>query len=231
MTEVEDTAVAEVKSSGPKAPYMSFKSYTNLLDKLGEEGLPAVFDKSYFGNQSGSLVAQVRSTLRYFDLIDEGYHPTADLEELVKADEEDRKILMKLQAEAKYPEALALGLNATGGQLNKVFQDRGLTGATVDKAVAFYLGLVEYLGIEVSPMFRKRRASNGGTRRRKVVKPDEPTPPPAPVVSSEEKQKADYVAMLMELAKTNEVNADNQQVLLDRIEKALGIGSPTGGGG
>jgi hypothetical protein len=231
MTEVEESAVAEAKSSGSAPPYMSFKTYTNLLDKLREEGMPAVFDKSYFGNQSGSLVAQVRSTLRYFDLITEGYEPTPDLDDLVQADEEDRKILMKMQAEMKYPEALALGMNATAGQLNKVFQDRGLTGATVDKAVAFFLGMVEYLGIEVSPMFRKRRASNGGTRRRKVVKPDEPTTPPAPIVSSEDQQKADYVAMLMNLATTNDVNADNQQVLLDRIEKALGIGSPTGGGG
>lgn len=231
MTEADDSPVAEAKTSGTAAPYMSFKSYTNLLDRLGEEGLPAVFDKSYFGNQSGSLVAQVRSSLRYFDLIDEGYVPTPDLDELVRATEADRRLHMKLQTEDKYRDALALGKNATAGQLNKVFQDRGLTGATVDKAVAFFLGLTEYVGIETSPMFRKRRSSSNAPRRRKVVKvvEDLTPPPPPPVVTkptSAEEQKAAYVNMLMELAKKDDA-ADHRSDFLDRIEKALDIGGPT----
>src|SRR5262245_45725179 len=55
---------------GISVPYMSFQGFRSLLDRLRREGLPQVFDRSFFGEVSGSLIAQIRGTLRFFDLID-----------------------------------------------------------------------------------------------------------------------------------------------------------------
>ena len=44
-------------------PYMSFQGFCNLIDRLNADGLPQLFDRSFFGEVSGSLVAQTRGTL------------------------------------------------------------------------------------------------------------------------------------------------------------------------
>lgn len=239
--EFEEAAIPtgdDAKQQAPGAPYMSYKGFQNFLTRFAEEGLPGRFDSSYFGNASGSLVAQVRGTLRYLDLIDDDKHPTDTLKTIVDANEEDRKQYLKMIFEAKYSDALALSPNATAGQLADVFRNRGLSGATVQKAITFFLGMAEDLGVELSPHFKKGRAvaSNGATRKRRTPKATTPPPTPTPhpvehKATSVEAQKAAYVNMLMELATKDEADSNVQQALLDRIEKALGIGLPSDGGG
>lgn len=239
--EFEEVAIPggdDAKQQAPGAPYMSYKGFQNYLTKFAEEGLPGRFDGSYFGNASGSLVAQTRGTLRYLDLIDEDKHPTDLLKTIVEADESERKQYLKMIFEEKYADALALSKNATAGQLADVFRQRNLSGATVQKAITFFLGMAEDLGVELSPHFKKGRAvaSNGGTRKRRAAKTTQPTPTVTPHVvehkpTSVEAQKAAYVNMLMELAKKDDAESSMQQALLDRIEKALGIGVPGDGGG
>lgn len=232
-----NTGAARVTAA---APYMPGRTFTNMFEKYATDGLPDVFDISFFGNISGSTIAQTRSTMRYFDLIDDQYAPTQMMRDLVDADDETRKGMLKLMVEEKYSDALALSQNATSGQLAKVFNERGLTGATVDKAISFYLHMLDYLGIPYSGHFKKRRpSSNGGAaRRRKATPKQDETPPPLhhakPKVSTEEEQKAAYVQTLLDLAKKDGADADLQDRIFDRIEKALGIGGPTapsGGGG
>lgn len=213
----------------PAAPYMPGRTFTNMFEKY-ESGLPDVFDISFFGNISGSTIAQIRATMRFFDLIDDKYVPTDLFRDLVQADEETRKGLLKIMVEEKFADALALSQNATSGQLGKVFNDRGLTGATVDKAIAFYLHMLDYLGIPYSSHFKKRRPSNGGgARRRKAPKVTEAPPAPVqhvarPRMATEEEQRAAYVQTLLDLAKKDGADADLQDRIFDRIEKALGIG-------
>jgi hypothetical protein len=116
--------------------------------------------------------------------------------------------------EEKYPDALALSQSATSGQLAKVFQDRGLSGATVDKAIAFYIHMLDYLEMPYSSHFKKRRPSNGGTRRRAAKKVADPTPPPPPPVkpktSLEEEKKAAHLDALLELSKRDGTDAEER---------------------
>jgi hypothetical protein len=219
----------EQRSTSASAPYMSYKGFQNYLAKFAEQGPPARFDSSYFGNASGSLVAQIRGTLRYFDLIDDERRPTQLLKTIVAADEAERKQQLKVLFEEKYADALSLDKNATSGQLAEVFRARGLAGATIQRAASFFLSMAEYVGVEVSSHFKIGRtvSANGGSRKRRPPK----TPPPAPDSSSAlppkettvTDQKAAYVNMLMDLARDNS-DGDIQQALLDRIERALGIG-------
>lgn len=221
----------DTKQQAPGAPYMSYKGFQNYLNRFADEGLPGRFDGSYFGNASGSLVAQVRGTLRYLDLIDEDKHPTDLLKTIADADEGERQQYLKMIFEEKYADALALSMNATAGQLADVFRERGLSGATVQKAITFFLGMADDLAVPLSPHFKKGRAaaSNGGNRKRRPVKSQTSAPAPTPHVvehksTSVEAQKAAYVNMLMELATKDDSESNTQQALLDRIEKALGIG-------
>lgn len=220
------------------APYMPGKTFTGMFEKYAADGLPDVFDISFFGNISGSTIAQTRSTMRYFDLIDDEYVPTPMMRDLVDADEETRRDMLKIMVEERYADALALSQNATSGQLARVFNERGISGATVDKAIAFYLHMLEYLGIPYSPHFKKRRTSNAASRRRKPAPKNEtffaPPAPPKPKVSTEDEQRAAYVQTLLELAKDG-TDPGLQDRIFDRIERALGIGcgsaTTTGGGG
>ncbi|PKQ30735.1 MAG: hypothetical protein CVT62_12355 [Actinobacteria bacterium HGW-Actinobacteria-2] len=219
---------SEAKQTVPGAPYMSYKGFRNFLANLAANGMPDRFDGSYFGNVSGSLVAQIRGALRYLDLIDDDKRPTDLLKDLVEQDEQSQNDLLRMIFDEKYSDALALSASATSGQLAEVFRQRGLTGATVEKAIAFFLGMATDLGVELSPHYRRGRAvasSTGASKRRRgKVAPqggDQSDNPPLVTVDA---QKAAYVEMLMELAKKEGGEGAAQAGLLDRIEKALGIG-------
>lgn len=225
---VPATSVDDAKQQPASAPYMSYKGFQNYLTRFSEEGLPDRFDGTYFGNASGSLVAQVRGTLRYLDLIDEDKLPTELLKTLADADEGVRKQYLKMIFEEKYADALVLSQNATAGQLADVFRARGLSGATVQKAITFFLGMAEDVGVDLSPHFKKGRVSagNGSTRRRRNPKAEPPPPPPPqpavqqPQDTSPEALRARYITLLME--KVDRAEGDLPADLLDRIERALG---------
>lgn len=232
-----DRAPDEAAGGRPdQAPYVTFSRFTSLLDRLRSDGHPPqVFDQSFFNGQSGSLTAQQRGALKFLGLIDDERRPTDTLRELVSADEVDAKILLKMVAEQKYAEQIALGMDATRGQLAEMFRDRGLTGETVNKAIGFFVALAEFTEIPISPHFRKGAASTGTStrrspRRRKPIVG--PTPPVTPVVqqattpTSAEAQRAAYINMLMEMAQKTGESGTVQTDLLNRIERALGFADP-----
>lgn len=235
-TEPVPSTEGEADSGSSSAPYMAFGGFRNLIDRLKRDGVPQVFDQSFFGRQSGSLTAQTRATLRYFDLIDEERKPTPVLHALVDADEARRVSMLREMAESRYADAIALGRkNGTQGQLQDVFRGRGLAGNTVLKAVAFYLGLAEYVGLPLSPFFKKQRipSTNGGARkttRKRTASNTAATPAVQTVVTpvdAVEAKRVAYVEMLMKLAEASAERGDVQDGLLDRIERALGYTSPT----
>lgn len=222
---------------GSSVPYMSFQGFRTLLDRLHANGVPQVFDRSWFGqNQSGSLTAQIRGTLRFFDLLDEEKRPTPKLQELVSADEPERIKILREIAETKYADAIGLGTNATQGQLADTFRARGLSGESITKAITFYVALTEYLSLPTSPFYKQARVSNsagnGGSprrtsRRRKPSVPQEPPPPlrvDQPAVPPLEVKKTEYIDLLMKLAEGSSDKGEVQKDLLDRLERALGYG-------
>lgn len=253
MTEVEDPQVDPVRidrdaAPGSAVPYMSYTGFRNLLDRLRNDGVPQVFDTSFFGRQSGSLTAQTRGTLRFLDLIDDGKRPTPLLRKIVAADDAERIQLLRELGTEKYGDVIKLAeANGTQGQLAEVFRARGVTGATVDKATVFYVGLAEHVGLSMSPFFKRgsRPASSGnggaGTASRRTNrrrKPAEQTPP-APTThppmrtgeSALEEKKLAYIDMLMKLVERGSEAGDGtvQGDLLNRLEKALGYAVSSGG--
>lgn len=216
---------------GGKTPgYASFTSIRTLFDTLRESGLPARFDRSYFGAASGALIAQTRGTLRFLDLIDDDYRPTPQLAELVGSDEEGRRVILRRLAEERYAEEITLaGQNGTHGQLLAVFKERGLTGATAQKATTFYIHLAQHVGLPVSQYFTQSRAasSGNGTARRVARRRNRPavldveTVPPQDPIETLDKKRGAYIDLLMRLADRQDGELPPTE-LLDRIERALG---------
>ncbi len=233
----EDQFNGTSSGGGTTPPYMSFTGFIALLDRMVEHGPPAQIDRDFFGNPSGSWMAQTMSALKFFGLVDERKRPTATLRELVVP--ETRKERLRRLIEAHYPKAVALGSNATQLQLDRVFPSKG---GTLRKAVTFYLQAAEFTGIPLSPYFSKSRpvASPIGTRRgngsaRKVVA--KKAVPPAAVDSAPtatssldlDEKKSKYIDLLLKLAEKD--GAPNETVL-DRLHTVLGYsevskGSPT----
>lgn len=215
-------------------PYMSFQGFRHLLDRLGTDGLPQVFDRSFFGEVSGSLVAQTRGTLKFFDLIDDDKRPTELLRTVASAEGDERITVLRELAEKKYSDVIALGTDATQGQLVEAFRATGLSGQSVTKAISFYMSLADYTGLPVSPFFRRAPARTtpsstnasrrGSSRRKRTPVSPEPTAPPVahrPVDSLGEKKSA-YIDLLMKLAEQSGEKGEVQADLLDRLERALG---------
>ena len=225
-----DEETAETAASAPTTgkntpPYLSFTSFQGMLDKMVDHGPPDQIDRDFFGNVSGTVVAQNMGALRFFGLVDERKKPTDRLAELVPVD--TRKERLRKLLEDHYPEAVRLGTaKATQAQLDKVFTATGLKGTnTVRKAVTFYLQAAEFTSIPVSPYFSKSRPTTSGPRRttrkttvRKGAAAPEEQPTPTRVLDLAEK-RGKYIDLLMELAKSSKGAPDAG--LLDRLERAL----------
>jgi len=240
--EPESHAGADLADAGStRSPaYSSFGSLVSLIEKLEADGLPAVMDRSYFGGSSGGLIAQTRGTLRFLDLLDDTYAPTEMLRKLVDAEGEERKRLLRQLAEERYTREIELGRQkGTHGQLLAVMRDRGLNGATAQKAVSFYLGLAEHTGLPVSTFFRQGRSGttrpqSGSVRRgpkrrspESEVQETSSAVAPGDAVAA---KRVEYIDMLMELARSSKDQGSGLQTeLLDRIERALGFDSPKEG--
>lgn len=226
-------------TKGATAPYMSFVGFRNLLDRFASDGLPQIFDRSFFGDLSGSTVAQIRGTLKFFDLIDDDRRPTEILRTIAAADTEVLRVeIMRDLTQKKYSNAIALGVDATQGQLVDVFRASGLSGESVTKAITFYLGLTDYTGLPTSPFFKKTATRpptvNGNIPRRSSSRRRKPlgTPPPAQPTTPEGhssntlgEKKSAYIDLLMKLAEQSAEKGEIQSDLLDRLERALGYES------
>ena len=171
-------------------PYISFSQLENVLERMRNEGVPARVDRSYLSSWSGSAQAQFLKAARSLDLLDEHGRLTETLKRLVSEPDARPAIISEL-LHAKYPDAIALGRDATQSQLDEVFRNyEGISGTTTRKAITFYLHAAKFAGIPLSPFFKAGRASGGGgsgsgtrrTSRARVPARAEAdqTPPPLP---------------------------------------------------
>jgi hypothetical protein len=163
-------------------PYISFSQLENVLERMRNEGVPARVDRSYLSSWSGSAQAQFLKAARSLELLDEHGRPTDLLKRLV-TEPDARPTMVAEVLHAKYPDAIALGKDATQSQLDEVFRNYdGISGSTTRKAITFYLHAAKFAGIPLSPFFKAGRASGGGgggggtrrTPRSRVAAPSEP---------------------------------------------------------
>jgi hypothetical protein len=171
----KETRMSPKTAERSKYPYLPFSTFRTLLEKMEKEGVPGRIDRTYLGYTSGIMQTYLIATLRSFGLIDENNSPTDELVKLAKAGDE-RPAALRPLIETHYSRQLALGRNATAGQLDEAFKP--LQGETKRKAITFFLHAAKYAGIELSRHFKAPRAprTTGGKTTRKAVAPQRQHP-------------------------------------------------------
>lgn len=211
--------MAEPSATTP--PYIPFKTLTNFLDR-GKGTLPPKIDPTYLEKMSGSDRASFLASLKWLGLLNNDNTVTAKLVELVDQPEGRKDAIAELvNTHYKWLENLNT-TNATMGHLNEAFAERKLSGATLRKAVRFYLHAATFAGISLSKNFKVRGVRAGAVTRgtaRKTRRPRQTNGnEPVSTTSEDEKLRVEYVRMLMERAKAQE---KPEPELLDRIEGLL----------
>ncbi len=222
MPEVDNT-----NSEGQGAPpYISFRTLLNLIERMANESTPPRIDRSYLVGLSGGYQSQVMAALRSLGLTDEDGRVQQRLVDLVERPQE-RKDLLATIFEERYPEAVRLGkVNATQGQLEEEFRKMGISGATLRKAVAFFLHGADFAGIPLSPFFKTPATSEGRaapkrrrTRTTKMSEDSSAATRETATVTKHDELRTRYIEMLMNRVAEQEQIDDK---LLDRIEALLG---------
>lgn len=168
---------------GSMPPYIAFKTLTDVVDRMAEEGPPTRVDATYLDNYAGGYRPTVIGNLQSMGLLKKTLEPEQKLLDLVAATEPDRKALYAALFRDLYPDILSMALNSTQGEFLEAFASRGASGDTRRKAISFFLKGCNYAGIEVGKMWKTPPASTSGARKRTNNKDKDPgngTPPPTP---------------------------------------------------
>lgn len=178
-----------------RAPYMSYATLSNFLDtKISAGAVPPKIDSGFLDNYAGSVRPLLIATLKTIGLIDDESLVQDPLREAVRGPE-SRKAVLSAWAERFYAEQIELAKqNATASMLWASFTKHQINGSTMRRAVIFYLGLSEDVGLPTSAYFKPPKAPPSEGRRptpkseRKdgqdadtppADQPASPTPPPA----------------------------------------------------
>ena len=155
-------------------PYVSFRSWETLLDRLrlGMLPLPQRLDSSIWSRMSfsGSTESALKGALVFLGLTDENYRPTRVFNELLDAfgdDETRRSIVHRLVEQAYRPLLPTVNLaRATRGEVREAFFRAGSGTQTAEKAVSFFVALAsDAEGFELHPRLNvRKRASRAGKR-------------------------------------------------------------------
>jgi hypothetical protein len=150
----------ETTTTTAGAPYTSWGSLENLVERMAKDGVPPRIDRSVVTGSEGQKTLMLNA-LRWLELTEDNGNSTATLEHIVKA--ADRQAEFGKLLREKYADQVVLGeRNASQRELEDSFKPH--TGETARKAASFYLKAAKYAGLPTSPYFkvpRQRRAKPG----------------------------------------------------------------------
>lgn len=142
----------DTKSKPPA--YVPYKTFSNFINGLNENGMPAQIDRSIMGGMSGSAQSSIIGSLEFLRLVTSTGEPTKELHQLVESKEDERGPLLRPVLERSYPFLFSGAIDlkrATTKQIEEAFRSQGVTGSTVVKGIAFFLAAAKAAGIQISP--------------------------------------------------------------------------------
>jgi hypothetical protein len=145
---------------------------------------PSRVERGVLTKVAGSMQTWIIAALKYFDLIDAENKPTARLDALATANEQERPKLIADMLRTGYPFLFENGVdisNITYSDLKKKFEETGAQGETAVKAISFFTGMAKVAGMKVSPFVatRQRRTNGKKSASKRPAPPDPPAPPAA----------------------------------------------------
>ena len=155
----------------PLPPYPAYKTLSNFIDGM-RVTLPSRIDRSVMPSLSGANQGALIATLKFLKLITDDGTPTQDLSRLAKAQDAERKKILREILTKSYDFLLGNAFrvaNATPRQIEEQFTAKtSATGETVRKCIAFFLAAAKDADIEVSPYLKKMRYSKPARSQRRA---------------------------------------------------------------
>jgi len=176
-------------------PYVSYRTFRNFLELLGE-GMPGRIDRSVWGPRySGTSGQQLMTALKSLSLISDEGIPSKALEEITTKSGTERRGLLISLLHNKYKNVFTIDLKrATKSQFNEAFKEFGVKDGVMVKCQSFFIQACQDAGIELSSYILARRHNIGS-----IKKPENRTINKTTSVSLEEnsKQKLNSSELMM----------------------------------
>jgi hypothetical protein len=153
----------------PTVAYVPFKTFLSAIDGL-KPRVPVNINRTVLDNQSGAMISQILGAFRFLGLIGPKGEPTTDLHLLVEneANRKDtvRKIIQRSYIPAITQDLAKMDLRTLQGAM----QYYEITGATLQKAITFFLQAARFAEMPLSPyLTKKTRGPN--TRKKRGLSP------------------------------------------------------------
>ena len=147
-------------------PYVPYRTFQTFLEFLLEEGIPGRIDKTVWGPRfSGSSGTQLMTALKVLELVDSEAHPDDKLDQLVHAEGEERRTLLRNILEGFYTPVFELDLSrASKGQFRDAFRRFGTKEGVLTKCEAFFIRAAQAAGIKLSQRILAGRHGAGRLR-------------------------------------------------------------------
>jgi hypothetical protein len=157
--------------------YISWSYIHSFINTLRQSNIPMQIDRYVMPTASGSQLSAAINSLKFLNWLDSDSKPTESFKQYVKASDDERPALLRRTLETAYPflfDSNDFHLEqATGQMMADKFRKTGVQGATLSKAVAFFLAAAKPAGIAISqhikppPMPAKGASKKSG--KKKVV--------------------------------------------------------------
>jgi hypothetical protein len=146
--------------------YVPFKTFLSAIETLGH-GVPDNINRTVWPSQSGVMISQILGAFRFLGLIQQDGTPTEDLHKLVE-DEPNRKALLRKLVARSYTSLAKRDLTKLDlGSFQNAMREYGVTGATLKKAITFFLQLARYAEVPLSAYLQQQTRNVSGTRKRR----------------------------------------------------------------
>lgn len=171
--EPESSGIERETTEVTAPPYVSFNTFRTLLEWLRSEGVPLRFDRSFWQAKfSGSTGSQLVAALRFLGLL-KGDRPVPDLENLVEADFDERRFVLRELLTDSYAAVPFNELDrATPAMLRRWFSAYPIDGHTLRKAISFFVSAAKEAEVPMSnavSKMSKSKASRTAAAREKQV--------------------------------------------------------------
>src|SRR6266480_4688889 len=134
-------------------PYLPFATFRASVQSLRVHGVPDKLDRTAWDSRSGGDRVLISAAFRFFGLVDEHGNPQPILKKLTSVEEntDGEKAILRQLIEYAYSDVCRMNLKtATIGLIAEAIERMGVTGATRDRAVRFFLKAAHHSGIALS---------------------------------------------------------------------------------
>ncbi len=204
-----------------RVPAIAFKGVEELWDRMAREVIPDKFDRKYLADKAEGTQFGYRQSFRDMGLTTSDDRPTPLLDELVHANEADRRELFgKIMLERWADLAGA----SSRDDFFLLLRDRyKLTSeAQQRKTLTFFVHAADYAGLKISPDIRPAKP---GASLRKPITDTQNSARPTPVAAApmtRDEMRAQYFALLMKSVSDGTMLDPD---MLNRLDRLVGLGS------